>query len=214
MTVCCFYAMMASVLISVKPTKRFKIPNREVMVDWARWVIGNVEGHEGILNACTMGPVSAFVEGWPDFMQQRLDPKAVAKARGAVSSKTPEKIYHVYLLGLLYTLEQKGWKVTMEGRAGGGYVDILLLSKTMQCAVLIELKSSEKPQDIEKDAKKGLQQIIDKNYRNPEGLSNVRFLREYGIASYHLESHVEGRYLELDAQRRWVEKDDPQDMPR
>jgi hypothetical protein len=157
--------MMASVLISVKPTKRFKIPNREVMVDWARWVIGNVEGHEGILNACTMGPVSAFVGGWPDFMQQRLDPKAVAKARGAVSSKTPEKIYHVYLLCLLCTLEQKGWKVTMGGRAGGG-------------------------------------------------LSNVRFLREYGIASYHLESHVEGRYLELDAQRRWVEKDDPQDMLR
>jgi hypothetical protein len=37
MTVCYFYPMVLSVLISDKDNGRFKIPNLEVMMDWARW---------------------------------------------------------------------------------------------------------------------------------------------------------------------------------
>ena len=36
MTVCYFYPMVISVLISAKANNRFKIPNPEVMTDWAR----------------------------------------------------------------------------------------------------------------------------------------------------------------------------------
>jgi hypothetical protein len=78
-------------------------------------------------------------------------------------------------------------------------------------AVLIELKSSEKQGDMERDANKALKQIEEeeKNYRNSEGLASIRTLREYGIAGFHLSSHLEGRYLELGDQNQWVEKDDP-----
>jgi hypothetical protein len=38
-TVCFFYSMVLSVLISAKIDGGFKIPNREVMTDWARWII-------------------------------------------------------------------------------------------------------------------------------------------------------------------------------
>jgi len=138
-----------------------------------------------------------------------LDPKTVAKVRGTVSLKTPESIYHVYFLGIMHFLRPKGWEVSIESRAGGGYLDIRLISSNKGRAVLIELKSSDKPEHIEKDANKALEQIVDKNYRNQEGLPNIRILREYGIASYHLASCVKGRYLELDAQSRWVERDDP-----
>jgi hypothetical protein len=201
--------MIISVLISVKPAGLFKIPNREVMVDWARWVTGGVESCTDILNICVEGHISTFAERWPDFMQQHLDPKTVAKARGAVSLKTPESTYQVYFLGLMHYLRPKGWEVSIEPRAGGGYIDIRLISRKKGRAVLIELKSSEKLEHIERDASKALEQIVDKNYRNQEGLPNICILREYGIASYHLASCVKGRYLELDAQSRWVEKDDP-----
>jgi len=201
--------MFISVLISVKPAGHFKIPNREVMVDWARWIIGGVESYTDVLDVCVEGHVSTFEERWPIFMQQHLDPKTVAKARGAVSLKTPENIYQVYFLGLMHCLRPKGWEVSIEPRAGGGYIDIRLISRKKGRAVLIELKSSEKLEHIERDASKALEQIVDKNYRNQEGLPNIRILREYGIASYHLASCVKGRYLELDAQSRWVEKDDP-----
>jgi hypothetical protein len=45
MTVCYFYPMALSALISAKANERFEIPNLEVMADWAawaRWVISDV----------------------------------------------------------------------------------------------------------------------------------------------------------------------------
>ena len=209
MTVCYFYPMVLSVLISAKVDGRFKIPNQEVMADWARWITGDGNFEDHILRSCVEGPVSDFTAGWPNFMQQQLDPNLVGKAPGIIDDKTPESIYHVWFLGLMHSLRPKGWELSVEPRAGAGYADIRLCHRRKQMAVLIELKSSKKERHIEKDANKGLKQIKERNYRNPEGLPNIHTLREYGIACYHLSSYVAGRYLELDGKNQWVEKDDP-----
>jgi hypothetical protein len=208
MTVCYFHAIIISILMFVKPSGKLKIPNREVLADWATWITGTVANVNDILGICTRGPVDTFAEQWPHFMQQSLHPKAVAKARGAISSKTPETVYQVFLLGLMLGRGLKGWEVTIEPRGGSGYIDIRLVSKETQSAVLMELKSSNKQADVERDSLAALDQIETKNYRNRYGLPAIRYLREYGIACYHLESCVNGRYLELD-QSRWVQKDDP-----
>jgi hypothetical protein len=213
MTVRCFRTMIISILTSVKDTGRFKIPNLEIMVDWARWVTADVKSHTDILDVCVEGHVTTFEERWPDFLQQNLDPTTVAKVRGAVSAEAPERVYQAYLVGLMHFLRPKGWEVSIEPRAGCGYIDIRLVSRKRETAVLIELKSSEKRENIERDAGKALEQIIKRNYRNQRALLNVRFLREYGIASYHLDSCVKGRYLEVDAQRRWVVKPDLASIP-
>ena len=205
MTVGYFYPMVLSVLISAKANGRFKIPNAEVMTDWARWIIGDVKSLDHILKTCVEGPVSDLMTKWPIFMQQQLDPKLFGKARGVVSRKTPD---HVLFWGLMQSLRAKGWEVSIEPRAGG-YIDIRLRQRRKCMAVLIELKSSEKQGDMERDAKQALKQIEEKNYRNSEGLPNIRTLREYGIAGFHLSSYVKGRYLELDGQNQWVEKEDP-----
>ncbi len=126
-------------------------------------------------------------------MQQQLDSKLVSKAQGAVGGKTLERIYLVLFWSLVQSLREKGWEVSIEPRAGAGYVDIRLHHRRKRMAVLIELKSSEKKEDMEKDA----------------NILNIHILREYGIAGFHLGSYVEGRYLELDDQNQWVEKDDP-----
>ena len=139
----------------------------------------------------------------------RLCPESVAKDRGAKSRKTPERIYQVFLFALMLCLQGQGWEVTIEELAGEGYGDVRLVSKETKTAVLIEIKSSKMAAHIKKDAKVALDQIEEKNYRNSEGLQGVRILREYGIGCYHLKPHVEGRYLELDTQRRWVEGADP-----
>jgi hypothetical protein len=101
-------------------------------------------------------------------MQQQLDPKLVGKERGAVSRKTPERIYHVLFWGLMQSLRAKGWEVSIEPRAGGGYIDIRLRHRRKHMAILIVLKSSEKQGDMERDANKALKQIEEKNYRNPD----------------------------------------------
>jgi hypothetical protein len=204
--------MLISVLSCVKVEgNRFKIPNQEVMDDWAQWIVNSVGGDLGankdVADECTKGPVNIFQQRWPHFMQHHLSP--VAKDRGARSLKTPERIYQVFLFALMLCLRVKGWEVTIEESAGEGYAGVWLVSKKTKTAVLIELKSSEKAAHIQKDAKAALNQIEEKNYRNSEGLQGVRILREYGIGCYHLKSHVEGRYLELDAQRHWVQRADP-----
>ena len=209
MTVRYFSPIVLSVLISAKGNDRFKIPNPEVMMDWARWVIRDVDPYDDILDTCVEGPVSDFTTRWPNYMQQQLDPKLVGKTRGAASNKTPERIYHVLFWGLMQSLREKGWEVSIEPRAGDGYIDIRLRHKQKRMAVLIELKSSEMQRDMERDADRALEQIEKKNYRNSEGLPNIRTLREYGIAGFHLNSYVKGRYLELDGRGQWVEKDDP-----
>jgi len=98
------------------------------------------------------------VAKWPNFMQQQLDPKLVGKARGAVSRKTPERIYHVLFWDLMQSLRVKGWEVSIEPRAGGGHIDICLRHRRKRMAVLIKLKSSEKQEDMERDANKALKQ--------------------------------------------------------
>ena len=176
------------------------------MADWTRWIIGDVEPYNNILRTCVEGPIREFEAKWPNFMQQLLDPKLVAKTRGALSRKTPEKIYHVLFLGLMQSLRAEGWEVIVEARAGGGYVDLRLLHKRKHAAVLIEVKSSKKQKDLEKDANAALKQIVEMNYRNPDGLPGIHTLREYGVAGFHLSSHVKGRWLKF-VQNQWVEQD-------
>lgn len=149
-TVHCFHTMIISILISVKPTGWFKVPNREVMVDWARWITGSDDSYTDILDICVEGHISTFAERWPNFMQQHLNWKMVGKVRGVISLKTPERIYQVYFLGLMHVLRPKGREVSIEPRAGGGYLDIHIVSRKRDSAVLIELKSSNKPEHIER----------------------------------------------------------------
>jgi hypothetical protein len=144
MTVSCFHTVIISILISAKPTGDLQIPNREVMVDWGKWISTDMGSPTNILDVCVGGPVSVFEQRWPGFMQQHLHPKIVAKVNKDKSLKTPKNVYHAYFHGLLHSLGLKGWEVTILARAGGGYVDICLISKTKASAVLIELKSSEK----------------------------------------------------------------------
>jgi hypothetical protein len=54
------YTVVLSVLISAKANDQFKIPNPEVMTDWARWVTGDVEFPDHILQLCVDGPVGDF----------------------------------------------------------------------------------------------------------------------------------------------------------
>jgi len=201
--------MVLSVLISAKVDHQFKVPNLEVMADWARWVVCDITPWDNILKTCVEGPVSDFVAMWPNVMHQVLHPRLVAKHRKAWSHKTPENFYLVHFIGLMHSLGAKGWEVSVEAQAGTSYVDIRLLQKQKREAVLIELKSSEKKNDVRKDADEAFEQIVDSRYRNPKGLSNIETLRKYGIAFYHLHSYVKGQYLKLNVQGQWVEEEDP-----
>jgi PD-(D/E)XK nuclease superfamily len=198
------------VLIQVKASGTMKIPNAEVLSDWSSWVTGgnsNLEP-ENIFMTCVNGPVSAFATLWPTFMQATLGPKLIAKETRVKSKKTLERLYQVYLLGVLHGLRSHGWEVHVELHTGSGYTNICLISRKQRAAALIELKSSESGQQLERDADRALEQIVTKNYQNQYSLSGVDCIREYGMANFHLESIVKGRYLAW-LGNSWQETDDP-----
>ena len=60
------------------------------------------------------------------------------------------------LPSLSHQVGEKGWDVSVEARTGGNHVDLRLLHKRRQ-ADMIELKSSEKEEDMENDPSKALE---------------------------------------------------------
>lgn len=195
-------------LTRAKSSGGLKIPNLEVLADWSLWITDTEPAGTNIFSLCVKGPVSAFETKWPIFMQSTLYPKLVAKQRGAESRKTPERVYHVYLLGLLHGLRNHGWVTNVEEPAGLGYLDIRIFSKAKRTGVLIELKSSVTSEQLDGDADNALRQIIDKNYRSKLTYDGAQCIREYGIACFHLESKVKGRYM-VRSGDSWLERPDP-----
>ena len=61
------------------------------------------------------------------------------------------------LPSLSHQVGENGWDVSVEARTGGNYVDLRLLHKRKRQADTIELKSSEKEEDMENDPSKALE---------------------------------------------------------
>lgn len=68
---------------SAKSNDLFKILNREVMTDWAQWIIRWItwdtssppdEPLDRLLRSCVEGLVGGFEAQWPDIMQDYLPP--------------------------------------------------------------------------------------------------------------------------------------------
>ncbi|KAH9967466.1 hypothetical protein BC827DRAFT_1174355, partial [Russula dissimulans] len=199
--------------LTMTKSGRLKIPNKEVLDGWlSDWITRTVADKDKILLACVDGPVSDFVDRRPSFMQATLNAQLVTKNCGALSPKIPERLYHVFLLGLLRRLPAFGWEadVEPEWRAGHGFgfvtVDIRITSTQRRSAVLIKLNSSGESRFVERDADRALKEIESQNY-NFDQLNDIDHLREYGIANFQLESVVKGRYL-VRSESSWVERND------
>lgn len=197
-----------SILTCVKNNNLFKIPNLEVLADWAGWVVGySKSSAERILEAGLKGPVSTFIADWPEFMQREFDPKSVANQHGhardhANDHENSDSAYRVWFYGLLQLRRARGWKVDIKARRGTSFVDIKLRHEIDGMAVLIELDPTNNPLDLEDSP------LINHSNLNTKDFEKMHTLRKYRIAGSHLDS-VDGRYLELEGQH-WVVKKDPQ----
>ncbi|PCI37443.1 MAG: hypothetical protein COB50_03760 [Thiotrichales bacterium] len=98
------------------------------------------------------------------------------------SKNTPEKIYHVFILGLIVGLTDK-FHIESNREAGGGRADVILLPKQKsQAGFVIEFKTAQTESDLENAAKNAITQIKEKNYlaRFDKNITNKVYL--VGIA--------------------------------
>ncbi len=150
------------------------IVNREVsyifntiIKKWTAEKIGNYKINI-MLSSLTSGDMETFEEIFSEFIRDTLSYFDTAK--------TPENVYHAFLLGLLVNLTD--YEVASNREAGYGRVDIMVYHKTdrQKPAIIMELKKVLSKETPEIAIDKALAQIIEKDYMSrlkKKGYKNI-----------------------------------------
>ncbi|MGN0906424.1 MAG: PD-(D/E)XK nuclease domain-containing protein, partial [Bullifex sp.] len=88
--------------------------------------------------------------------------------------------YHGLLLGLFSG--EGSWLVKSNSEAGDGFADIIIYTDDPDTGIVIEVKYSDSPSDLERDAERAVRQISDKRYEELFSSDGVCNIRSYGIA--------------------------------
>ena len=75
---------------------------------------------------------------------------------------TKENFYHGILLGILSY--KNDWRVSSNRESGEGFSDIVIEMGNAETGIVIEVKYTDEKKDLERDCRKALEQIRDKDY--------------------------------------------------
>jgi len=138
-----------------------KIPSKELMTVWKEFILTSFVKSEGVMRSlfANINDAAKFSEDIEYFLSDRLSYFDIAESEG----KTAERIYHVFMLGLLSAYEDISYHKPLSNReSGGGRYDILFERKEFN--VIFEFKSAEEASRLESAANDGLKQIDEKRY--------------------------------------------------
>ena len=153
-------------------TCQVSVPNREVLGAYARFVKNWYESaltdgnYMALLDALTHGRVEQFQELLQAYIEQSLSYFDLGK-------KTPEKIYHVFMLGLLAGLRSE-YLIQSNKEAGYGRFDLALVPHdTTKLGIIMEFKSVDDDDGLDAAAQSALSQIKHHHYTS--------LLQQHGI---------------------------------
>ena len=162
-------------------TCQVTIPNREVSGAYARFVKNWYQhalndDYKTLLDALTHGRVEQFQELLQTYIEQSLSYFDLGK-------KTPEKIYHVFMLGLLAGLRSE-YLIQSNKEAGFGRFDLALVPHdTTKLGILMEFKSVEDDDDgLDAAAQGALNQIKHHHYTSLLHQHGIKKQLALGIA--------------------------------
>jgi hypothetical protein len=158
------------------------VPNKEVMQVYQdmikKWFTIESQSsnfYDVFLSSVRAGNVSEFVR----HIQQYI------MASGSCfdfSANTPERIFHVFILGLLMGLREQ-YDITSDSPAGLGRADMVLIPKTLdKQGVILEFKVCKDQSQLQETAAKALTQIVEKKYPVAFLDSNVHDVLCIGMA--------------------------------
>lgn len=100
-----------------------------------------------------------------------------------------ENFYHGFLTGILS--QSENYLVKSNRESGNGRSDIMVKSPSLRGrSFIVEVKVSDSVDDLEKDAKKALQQIYEKKYMEELRLEGYRKIDCYGISFFRKDCEV------------------------
>ena len=141
------------------------IPNVELMIVWKNFILDSLFPQQQRLwtlfdRAHNPALLKSDLEY---FLNDRLSYFDLAVRAGDTKRGTEERLYHIFVLGLLSAYKDATCKFPLSNReSGDGRYDILVIKHMAN--FIIELKASDKEEGLEKTAKAALRQIDEKRY--------------------------------------------------
>lgn len=161
-----------------------EIPNREVKDLYrtiiAEWLSGvdDVSIFNDFLKNLLLGNMEAFERHLEKIMLQTMSVHDL-------DSRSPEKFYHGFILGLISGIDQKYYQIHSNRESGYGRFDIIIIPKdTEKLGVIIEVKSKTNAidSDLKKAAMEAVEQIDKKQYRAILSQQHIKNCLKIGIA--------------------------------
>ena len=89
------------------------------------------------------------------------------------------------ILDLLIYSYKNDWRVSSNRESGEGFSDIVIETGNAETGIVIEVKYTDEKKDLERDCRKALEQIRDKDYTQILRQEGYKKMVQYGIA-FHL----------------------------
>jgi hypothetical protein len=140
-----------------------KIPNKEIMNVWKEFILSSLVKKGNTIRTLfdNINDLKTFDKDVEHFLNDRLSYFDIETS--SCKSKTNEKTYHVFVLGLLSAYEDVSCKKPQSNReSGDGRYDILYEMNDL--SIIFEFKSVENVSQLEAAAIEGLQQIDERRY--------------------------------------------------
>ena len=166
---------------AVKGTALVSIPNRELMIVWKNFILSNL--FNSVTEIRTLfdhsNNLDLFSKDIEYFLTDRLSYHDLATHKNENTGKVHERIYHVFLLGILSAYENIHFRHAQSNReSGDGRYDVLL--ERPEANYIFEVKPCTPDEDLESQATKALSQIETKRYG--ADLDKNKHLIKIGVA--------------------------------
>ena len=163
-----------------------RIPNKEVreiyVLQIQEWFKKNIlKKNQAVPEFCRV-----LEHGNAEIVEKQLT-RILGKMISIMDTKArddqKENFYHGILLGILSY--KNDWRVSSNRESGEGFSDIVIETGDAETGIVIEVKYTDEKKDLERDCRKALKQIRDKDYTQTLWQEGYEKVVQYGIA-FHL----------------------------
>ena len=157
------------------------IPNKELIIVWRNFILKTL--YAGAIKVRTLfdnvGNLNVFSKDIEYFLCDRLSYHDLAVYSGVNEDKAKERIYHIFLLGILSAYEDVRYRYPISNReSGDGRYDVFI--EKSGAYYIFEFKACSEKEDLDKNALEALKQIETKRYG--ADLDQTKPLIKVGIA--------------------------------
>ncbi|MDX8549506.1 AAA family ATPase [Methanospirillum sp. J.3.6.1-F.2.7.3] len=155
-----------------RSTYRLSIPNKEIGFAYESFIESMFSKPDGGLDAL----MDWFSEYNPvKILEEILQGLSLSLVSIYDLAKLPEAVFHAFVLGLLANLRSV-YDIRSNAESGFGWADIIMIPRTSEypTGYVIEFKSLQPDEDMEKMAEVALRQIQEKRYGTPVISTGIR----------------------------------------